>query len=353
MAGGQGGGGHKSQGQGQGTVIRRRRAEDAGQTGQGAKDEAQTLTSGPTKSPDADRANALAAPSATREPLAAPVPAKASGADRAAERPAPRSAAGAGTGGGFSGGGNESFASLFEAGPRVAAVRVRVHVGAELDVTVVQIGKDAVFVGLDEKREGFIEAADLLSKEGELTVKVGSRLRARVIELEGRPGAVRLAPLFLTAPRGEGRDEARAEEPSPGTLASPSRGAVAVGATVRGTVAGVERFGVFVQLAAPSAGPAPSGSSKGHGRGVRGLVPVVELGVPRGSDLHKMFPVGTELSAKVIAVDEQGRIRLSVIALAADEERRSFEEEKAKLNPAGGRERSFGTLGDLLAKRLK
>ena len=254
-----------------------------------------------------------------------------------------RGLSGAGGSGG-SGGAGESFAALFEAGPRVAAARVHMYVGAELDVTVVQIGKDAVFVGLDEKSEGFIEAADLLSEEGELTVKVGSRVRARVVELEGRPGAVRLTPVFI-APQ---RSEAPEESGGPPAASAP-KNALAVGAAVRGTVAGVERFGVFLQLA----GAQSTSTGAGRGRGVRGLIPAAELGVPRGADLHKAFPLGTELAAKVIAIDELGRIRLSVTALAADEERRSFEEEKAKLRPSDGRDRSFGTLGDLLAKRRK
>jgi len=68
-------------------------------------------------------------------------------------------------------------------------------------------------------------------------------------------------------------------------------------------VALVERYGVFLQL------PAPGGTSR---RSVRGLVPTAELGVPRGGICHKLFPLGTELEAKIISIDEQARIKLSV-----------------------------------------
>src|SRR2546423_6511311 len=97
----------------------------------------------------------------------------------------------------------QSFAALFESEAGKTPRRRSFSVGDELDVVVVQIGRDAVFVELDGKQEGFIEAKDLSNKTGELTVKVGSRITARVVEVGGRPGAVRLAPVFVGAPVGE------------------------------------------------------------------------------------------------------------------------------------------------------
>ncbi len=223
----------------------------------------------------------------------------------------------------------DSFAALFEA-TRPSASRARSKgVGDELDVVVAQIGKDAVFVDLDEKEQGFIESKDLTSESGELTVKVGSRLRARVAEVGGRPGATRLVPLVV-------RDMAT------GAVASvaPAAGAsIAVGARIKGNVVEVERYGIFVQW-----GPATP-------RPQRGLVPTTELGVPRNADLHKLYPKGAEIEAKVVAIDERGRIRLSVTALADDDERKAYETftkggDPKKPLPT----RSFGTLGDLLAK---
>src|SRR3954451_20276728 len=99
----------------------------------------------------------------------------------------------------------ESFAALFEA-ERAAPRRRIFGPGDELDVVVVQIGRDAVFVELDGKQEGFIESKDLSNKGGELTVKVGTRIRARVAETGGRTGAVRLAPVFVRPPAAEEQD---------------------------------------------------------------------------------------------------------------------------------------------------
>jgi small subunit ribosomal protein S1 len=114
---------------------------------------------------------------------------------------------------------------------------------------------------------------------------------------------------------------------------------VAVGQVVSGTVDRVESYGVFLQI---------DGTK---GRAGRGLVPTVELGVPRGADLRKAFPLGTKLKAKVLDLAE-GKMRLSLRALKDDEERAQFEgfqkQEKDTVAPTG-----FGTLGDLLKSRKK
>jgi small subunit ribosomal protein S1 len=231
----------------------------------------------------------------------------------------------------------ESFAALFEGEAGRTPQRRSFGVGQELDVVVVQVGRDAVFVELDGKQEGFIESKDLMNKSGELTVKIGSRITSRVVETGGRPGAVRLVPVYVRPPASEEPDAEPTAMP-----AGTAGGALVVGATVRGTVALVERYGVFVQLPVPGAGPK---------RGVRGLVPTAELGVPRGADLHKMFPLGTELEAKIIAIDERSRIKLSVVALNADVERREFEQHRSEPKGSDLSSKGFGTLGDLLNKR--
>src|SRR4051812_44145504 len=101
----------------------------------------------------------------------------------------------------------ESFASLFESqSGRTTPTRRSFPIGEEIDVVVVQIGRDAVFVELDGKQEGFIESKDLTNKAGELAAKVGSRIRARVVETGGRTGAVRLAPVYVRPPAAEEQD---------------------------------------------------------------------------------------------------------------------------------------------------
>jgi small subunit ribosomal protein S1 len=199
----------------------------------------------------------------------------------------------------------------------------------QLDVVVVKIGKDAVFVDLDGKQEGFLELDSLTGEDGQPIVQVGSRITARIVEVGGKQGAARLEPVRVRS--SSGAETAIATDTGP---------VLTVGGRVKGTVTGVERYGVFLKL-----GPRQ-----------RGLVPVSELGAPRGADLRKLYATGQELEAKIVAIDEQGRIRLSVTQLASDEERREFESfsknepgekgEKKEARP----QRGFGTLGDLLGK---
>ena len=130
------------------------------------------------------------------------------------------------------------------------------------------------------------------------------------------------------------------------------------GARIKGKVTGVERYGVFVQIVGT------------QGRGGRGLVPTQETATPRGADLKKHFSVGQDVEAKILNIDETGKIRLSISALGADDERGVFEAFKssqgaptpgAEGQPAAGAAaarkekpapRGFGTLGDLLPKGI-
>ncbi len=119
----------------------------------------------------------------------------------------------------------------------------------------------------------------------------------------------------------------------------PAAVTVALGQVVSGVVERVESYGLFVQM---------DGTK---GRAGRGLLPTVELGVARGTDLRKAFPIGTKLQAKVLEIGD-GKMRLSLRALKDDEERAQFdgfrEQEKKASTPQG-----FGTLGDLRIRKSK
>jgi len=238
---------------------------------------------------------------------------------------------------------DESFASMFESAPKVGFAR-RVRTGDVLDLEVVRIGTDAVLVALDGKQEGVIPLSELSKEDGTPTVRVGSRVAARVVNIDRTTGEVRLTPLSSDPVVQAAADAAPAAGPQATSRGTP----IVVGMRVKGKVAGVERYGVFVEFALA-----------GAQRPERGLVPTAELGKPRGADLRKAFPVGSDIEAAVIAVDEKGRVRLSVIALTAAEERSAFESynaskpentEKAQ-GGKGARREGFGTLADLLNKK--
>lgn len=265
---------------------------------------------------------------------------------------------------------DDSFAALFESAPKQGFAR-RHRVGDVLDLEVVGVGPEAVLVALDGKQEGFIPTSELVNDEGKPTVRVGSRVAVRVAEIDRESGEVRLSaisrdPVVATLSESGAANDGQGGPSHGGGQARGGRTtSTVVGMLVKGKVTGVERYGVFVEY--PVAG---------GGRPERGLVPAPELGTPRGADLRKLYPIGTELEAAVIAIDERGRVRLSVIALSAAQERREFEtyeagdqtEEKSadgekggkpsgksgasgKKKPETGRNASFGTFADLLKKK--
>src|SRR5215469_2776562 len=238
----------------------------------------------------------------------------------------------------------ESFAALFEKGdPRAAAPRRGARIGEELEGIVVQVGRDAVFVELEGRRQGYVEALDLRGPDGVMRARVGDRLRVRVVQVDPSNG-IRLVPTVESAvAAGASVSLSRAAEPHAldgASPAAPARGQdlrVAVGQVVSAVVDRVENYGVFLQIEGTK------------GRAGRGLAPVAELGVARGTDLRKTFPAGTKMKVKVVDLAE-GRMRFSVRALKDDEERAEFEgfreKEKAVAVPRG-----FGTLGELLKNK--
>jgi small subunit ribosomal protein S1 len=226
---------------------------------------------------------------------------------------------------------DESFAALFEQAGQGAPRKRNPRIGETLEVLVVQVGRDAVFVELDGRRQGFIESTDLKAPDGTIKAAVGDKLRARVVHVDAELG-VRLSPTVEAA-------VSMGASVALGPSNEPAAVTVALGQVVSGAVERVESYGLFVQLEGTK------------GRVGRGLLPVSEIGVARGTDLRKAFPLGTKLKVKVVEIGE-GRMRLSVRALKDDEERAQFEgfREQEKKAPAA---HSFGTLGDLRKPKSK
>lgn len=242
----------------------------------------------------------------------------------------------------------ESFASLFEQSEGAGKQRRRqYHTGETVEVTVVAIAREAVFADLGGKQEGMFERVALADGDGKLRVEVGSRVSAVVAGVDSGTGQVRLTPVVVRASDGgDGGDGATSL-----AVSAPAAGGAPLlveGARVKGKVTGIERYGVFVQIAGTS------------GRSGRGLVPTAETATPRSADLKKHFTVGQDVEAKILNVDESGKIRLSISALRVDEERGQFESYAKAERSGGGNDkgakpapRNFGTLGDLLAKKVK
>lgn len=236
----------------------------------------------------------------------------------------------------------ESFASLFEKTEGAGKGHRRWRTGEAVEVTIVVIGREAVFADLGGKQEGFFERADLVAEDGTLRVEVGSRVSAVISTIDSQTGQTRLKPVVVRAVADEGASTAPTKGTATAAPASAAGPLLVEGARVKGKVTGIERYGIFVQIAGTS------------GRSGRGLVPTAETGTPRGADLKKHFTAGQEVEAKVLHVDETGKIRLSMSALKTDEERGEFEAyAKGDVKKNKPEVRGFGTLGDLLSKKSK
>ncbi len=108
-----------------------------------------------------------------------------------------------------------------------------------------------------------------------------------------------------------------------------------VGQILKGIVEDIKPYGLFVRL--PQLG-----------KGVRGLLPMEELGDSEKGDARKKFPKGKEMKVEIISIDEKGRIRLSQKVMEEREDREGYK----KFLEREGKSGKFGTLGDIF-KNLK
>jgi small subunit ribosomal protein S1 len=123
-----------------------------------------------------------------------------------------------------------SFADLFETAAASVPPRARVHVGDKFEATVVQVGKESVFVELPGRRQGYFDAAELRDADGKLAVKAGDRVAGHVVEVSA-DGEIRL-----------GRTLGK-----PGNLAAVEQ-ARDSGIAVEGKVSGLNKGGLEVDL---------------------------------------------------------------------------------------------------------
>jgi small subunit ribosomal protein S1 len=187
---------------------------------------------------------------------------------------------------------------------------------------VVRLQPFGAFVELESGIDGLIHAADLSIKRIEHpseVVNVGDEIDVIVSHVDPTAHRIALHP----APSGEAANE------------EPQR--VQVQKQVKVVVVAVEVGGLTVRILGAT------------GRHARGFINAAGTGTPRGTELRKLFPVGKELDAKVVEIDpKRSEVKLSIKALAEDNERSSYQQYRAQVK----RESKFGTFGDLLAKKL-
>lgn len=211
----------------------------------------------------------------------------------------------------------ESFAALFE--QQATPKRSRgVKVGQKLDVLVVQVGKDAVFVELDGKRQGFLEADELRDESGEITVKAGDRITAHVLEANDAQGMFRLGRSFGRTSGVDGLERAKA-----------------AGVPVEGKVTAINKGGAEVEVG-----------------GVRAFCPMGQLDAKFVQDANTF--IGQTLSFLVNEIKDGGKsVVLSRRALLEREAQEAFGKVQEKIVPGATLRgtvtsvRDFGAFVDL------
>jgi small subunit ribosomal protein S1 len=218
-----------------------------------------------------------------------------------------------------------------EAAALAAATWERLQVGATVTGTVSSVRDFGAFVDLGGV-EGLIHVSELghgRPPHPSEIVKVGDTVEAQIVKIEPDP---------KTGQRRVGLS-LRALAPDPWTTVAdrfPS------GTTVRGRVRKLESFGAFVELAP----------------GIDGLVHVSRMAMDRRvSHPKQVVAVDDEVDVTVVGIDtEQRRIALSMVE-AAKRERDAAEHAERSENRAAlakaNEPRGLGTLGDLLARKLK
>ncbi len=194
--------------------------------------------------------------------------------------------------------------------------------GSRHEGTVKNLEEFGAFIELEPGVEGLMHTSDISFDRIEHPrekLTVGDKIQVVVSHFDPRSRKVALHP----APSAEHADEPRQK--------------VARNAMVKAEVVKIESSGVIMRIKGVT------------GRLARAFMPAAQTGTGRGSDLRKSFKLGDVLDAKVIDQHPRsGEAKLSIRAAKEDEERRAHREYRQKLKA----ESSFGTLGDLLRKKL-
>ncbi|MGI6680150.1 MAG: 30S ribosomal protein S1 [Bdellovibrionota bacterium] len=168
-------------------------------------------------------------------------------------------------------------------------------VGSVITGKVRSITEFGIFVGVEDGIDGLVHVSDFSwtkrikdPKEiGEL-YKKGMEITAKVLEIDGENERLSLGIKQLTE---DPWDKISMRYP--------------VGAKVKGTVASIADFGVFVELE----------------EGVEGLIHTSQLGLNKDEEVKDHFKVGDEVESEVINIDrDEHRISLSINVIKNREE---------------------------------
>lgn len=206
--------------------------------------------------------------------------------------------------------------------------------GTQLKGKVVRLQPFGAFVELKAGVDGLIHVSAMSDKRiahPRDVLQVGQEVEVVVEKVDTTEKRVGLRLMKDGQPVGGGFSAAQMEqkEAAGGDPAAPKAPRPKRGQVVKGKVERVEQFGIFIAF-----------------EGGKGLIPASETGTDRGTDLRRVFPLGTEVTAAIIEADGQ-KLKLSIPEAQRVEERADLEAWKKTQTPAaGGGKAGFGTLAD-------
>ncbi|MEE2643607.1 MAG: S1 RNA-binding domain-containing protein [Myxococcota bacterium] len=190
--------------------------------------------------------------------------------------------------------------------------------GDRLTGTVARVQDFGAFIAIEKGIDGLLHVSSISPSEriesAQSHFNAGDSIEVVIEEIDRRERRLRLMSVEM------------AEATPPSTLR------IEVGEVVKVPVAEIRDFGVFVTLSAR----------------LRGLIPNSEMNTERGADHKTLFPIGTEVEAKIIEVDrKKKRVRLSRKAMEGHAAQLAFKEFQKQ------QDSGTVTLGDLFREKLK
>jgi small subunit ribosomal protein S1 len=188
--------------------------------------------------------------------------------------------------------------------------------GKKTNGTVVRLTNFGAFVELTPGIEGLVHVSEIAHRpitDPSDVLKTGQNVDVTVLKVEPERRRVSLSI----------RDREPAPAVEEGAIDSPAERQPKTGDVVDAVVRSIKPYGIFADL--PIYGPR-----------VSGLIPREETGEKRDTDLSKRFQPGTPLKVTIIDVTGDGKIRLSLTAQQVMEERRGFDEFRAKTSASRG-----------------
>lgn len=214
--------------------------------------------------------------------------------------------------------------ALLEAARQNASreVLAKIEVGGDYDGVVTSLQKYGAFIDLGGGVEGLVHVSEIAHRRVEQVqdvLSVGEKVLVRVLAVEPND----------KSPIPKLRLSVRATTDAP-VVVTPEQGEILTGKVSKHT-----SFGIFVET--------PKGS---------GLVPTRELGIVRGADHRKLFPLDTEVQVVLVNAENGGKLTFSIARVAGVEERQNFRDFTREVATKREESTPMGSFGDLLRQKL-